>query len=630
MNDAKNMFGHNFIEYASYVIKDRAIPDLDDGLKPVQRRILHVMNEIDDGRFNKVANIVGSTMQYHPHGDASIYSALVTLANKELFIDRQGNFGNIYTGDEASAARYIEARLNSLAKEVLYNKDLTEYVDSYDGRNKEPVILPAKIPVLLLLGCEGIAVGMSTKILPHNFNELLEAQIKILKGEKITIYPDFIQGGIMDIADYQDGNGKVKIRAKIDIQDDKTLLIRDIPFGLTTDTLITSIEDATKKDRLGIISIKDFTAENVCIEIKVGRGESAKETLKTLYACTKCEMSLSVNVVVINDNKPSEMNITDILRHNTKRLVFLLEKELNIEKVKLNQRLHDLTLEQIFIENRIYKKIEEKTTFEDVINTVETEMNKYKKLFIRELIREDIDKLLEIKIKRISRFDIENYKKTRDDIVTNIKQIDINLMDIRRYTITYITNLIKKYGKSYPRKTKIEKFEKISVKEVALPDIRVYWDKNSGFFGTDVRGDKYFTVSKFDKFLIVKANGVYKVINIDSKVFIDTDVLYLDLFNDKKEFSLLYKDTLTNIVYAKKFKIEKFLTNKEYNLFPLNNGKVEYLSNNFSDEIVIQYKKTPKQKLDKEKFSFKNVEEKKPLVKGVIVTKKEIVNIESL
>ncbi len=630
MNDAKSMFGHNFIEYASYVIKDRAIPDLDDGLKPVQRRILHVMNEIDDGRFNKVANIVGSTMQYHPHGDASIYSALVTLANKDLFIDRQGNFGNIYTGDEASAARYIEARLNALAKEVLYNKDLTEYVDSYDGRKREPIVLPAKIPVLLLLGTEGIAVGMSTKILPHNFNELLEAQIKILRGEKVTIYPDFIQGGIMDVADYLDGNGKVKIRAKIDIQDDKTLLINEIPFGMTTDSLISSIEEASKKDRLKIISIKDFTAESTCIEIKVGRGESAEETLKALYACTDCEVSISVNVVVIANSKPREMSITDILKHNTERLLFLLERELNIEKAKLEQKLHDLTLEQIFIENRVYKKIEEKTTFEDVIATVESEMNKYRGLFIRELTREDIDKLLEIKIKRISRFDIENYNRTKDDIVASIKEIQTNLMDIKKYTISYIKNLLNKYGKDYSRKTKIEKFEKISVKEVALPEVRVYWDRNSGFFGTDVRGDKYFLASKFDKFLIVKANGVYKVINIDSKVFIDTDVLYLELFNDKEEFSLIYQDTVSNVAYAKKFKIEKFLTNKEYNLFPLDKGKVEYLSNNFSDDVVLHYKKVPKQKTNSEKFSFKNVEEKKPLVKGVIVTKKEIVKIEKV
>ncbi|MBP5707139.1 MAG: DNA topoisomerase IV subunit A, partial [Spirochaetales bacterium] len=416
----KDMIGSNFIEYASYVIKDRAIPDIDDGLKPVQRRILHSMDEMDDGKFNKVANVIGNTMKYHPHGDQSIGGSLVVLANKDYFIEKQGNFGNIYTGDDASAPRYIECRLSALAKEVLFNKEITEYVDSYDGRNKEPVTLPAKVPVLLMMGTEGIAVGMTTKILPHNFGELLAAEVAILKKQNFEIFPDFPQGGIIDVTEYAKGNGKVKIRAKIEIPNDKTLLIKEIPFGTTTESLIGSIENAAKKNQIKISSINDYTAEKVEIEIKPGRGETAVDIEKALYAYTDCEVTLSVNCILIMDNKPVEMSVDDVLRHNAQKLVKDLEKELNIEKHKLTERLQDMTLEQIFIENRIYKKIEELKTYEEIIATITKELNKFKKLLIRDLTIEDIERLLEIKIKRISRFDIENHRRNMDDIVRKL------------------------------------------------------------------------------------------------------------------------------------------------------------------------------------------------------------------
>ncbi|MBN2545064.1 MAG: DNA topoisomerase IV subunit A, partial [Spirochaetes bacterium] len=342
MGYVKSLLGTNFIEYASYVIKERAIPDINDGLKPVQRRILHSLYEVDDGKFNKVANIVGNTMKYHPHGDASIYSSLVVLANKDLFIDKQGNFGNIYTGDDASAARYIECRLSELAKEVIFNSDITEYTESYDGRNKEPVTLPAKIPVLLLMGAEGIAVGMSTKILPHNFNELLDAQIKIIKNQKFEIYPDFQQGGLIDVSEYDKGNGRVKIRAVIDIKDNKTLLIREVPFGTTTQTLINSIENAAKKGKVKINAINDFTAEKVEIELKTSRGESADDVIKSLYAYTDCELSVPISLIAIVNNKPKILSVNEVLKYNTNKLMADLLKELNIEKDKLLQKLHDL------------------------------------------------------------------------------------------------------------------------------------------------------------------------------------------------------------------------------------------------------------------------------------------------
>ncbi len=613
----KDMIGSNFIEYASYVIKDRAIPDIDDGLKPVQRRILHSMDEMDDGKFNKVANIIGNTMKYHPHGDQSIGGSLVVLANKEYFIEKQGNFGNIFTGDDASAPRYIECRLSPLAKEVLFNKEITEYVDSYDGRNKEPVTLPAKVPVLLMTGTEGIAVGMTTKILPHNFGELLAAEIAILQKKDFEIYPDFPQGGIIDVTEYAKGNGKVKIRAKIEIPNDKTLLIKEIPFGTTTESLISSIENAAKKNQIKISSINDYTAEKVEIEIKPGRGETAADIEKALYAYTDCEVTLSVNCILIMDNKPVEMTVDDVLRHNAQKLVKDLEKELNIEKHKLTERLQDMTLEQIFIENRIYKKIEELKTYEEIIATITKELNKFKKLFIRDLTIEDIERLLEIKIKRISRFDIENHRRNMDDIVRKLEEIEINLKNVVKYTIKYIQGIQTKYAKAYPRKTQIKKFKAVTVKEIEKDiDINVYWDKKGGFLGTDVKSDIVLTALPSEKFLVICKDATFKVVGIESKIFIDTTAMYVEKFDEKKVFCLIYTDLATNTAYSKTFKIEKFLTNKVYNLSPSGKGRIEYLSVNPKQKVVLHYVKKPKQKINEEPFSFADVEIKGYGIKG--------------
>lgn len=624
MTYVKSLISSNFIEYASYVIKDRAIPDINDGLKPVQRRILHSLYEMDDGKFNKVANIIGNTMKYHPHGDASIFSSLVVLANKDYYIEKQGNFGNIFTGDEPSAPRYIECRLTPLAKEVLFNKEITEYIDSYDGRNREPVTLPAKIPNILLLGAEGIAVGMATKILPHNFKEVLQSQISLLKGKKVKLYPDFQQGGIIDVSEYQDGNGKVRVRALIDIPNDKTIVIKEIPYGTTTESIIASIESEAKKGKIKINSITDYTAENIEIEIKLSRGESAQDTIKALYAYTDCEVSIPVNLVVIVNNKPKQMSVSEVLEYNTKKLVNDLKRELEIEEEKLEQRLHDLTLEQIFIENRVYKKIEELTEYNKIIQTVTNEMNKFKKLFIRELTKEDVEKLLEIKIKRISRYDIENHKKNIDDIVRQLEIVRTRLKDVKKWTIEYLENLIKKYGDQFPRKTKIEKLEEISIKEVANYDIKVYWDKKGGFLGTDVKGDAAFIVSPFDKFIVFSKNGNYRIISPEGKNFVDIDVVYLDVYDPKRVYSIIYTDLETNTPYVKKFQIKKFLTNKIYNVSSTEKGVINYLTTSSKEKVKIIYVKKPKQKINEEIFDFSKIEIKSSNARGNRVSTKEI------
>lgn len=624
MSFVKNMLANNFIEYASYVIKERAIPDIKDGLKPVQRRILHSLYEVDDGKFHKVANVVGNTMKYHPHGDASIYSSLVVLASKDLFIDKQGNFGNIFTGDEASAARYIECRLSELAKEVLFNPDITEYTESYDGRNKEPVTLPAKIPVLLLMGAEGIAVGMSTKILPHNFNELLDAQIKIIKGEKFEVYPDFPQGGLIDVSEYKKGNGKVTIRAVIEVKDNKTIVIKEIPYGTTTQSLISSIENGVRKGKIKIATINDYTAEKVEIELKTARGENAEDVLNSLYAFSDCQITTTLSLITIVDNKPKVMSVNEVLIYNTKKLISDLTKELNIEKNKLLQELHDLTLEQIFIENRIYKKIEELETYEEVLKTVEDNMNKYKKLFIRPLIKDDIEKLLQIKIRRISKYDIERYRNQKDDIIKKLKLVEARLLDVNKYAIEYLKNIKDKYGKNFARKTKIIKIKPIDIKEIAQPSVKVYWDKERGFLGTDVKGEISFNVSSYEKFLVINDDFTYRVVPVTDKIFVDTNVLFLDLFDENRVFSLIYTDLANMISYAKKFQIKKFITNKIYTLSPIEKCKINFLSTDNDPIVEIKFVKKPKIKVTNMIYKFKDIEIKGVTSRGNKVSSKEI------
>lgn len=567
------LFETNFLEYTSYVIKERAIPCIDDGLKPVQRRILQTLFNMEDGRFHKVANVVGETMKLHPHGDQSIFAALVNLANKDMLIEKQGNFGNIFTGDQASAARYIECRLTPLAKEILFNKDLTDFEESYDGRMMEPLTLPAKIPLILLLGAEGIAVGMATKILPHNFCEILEAQKSILRGEEFEIYPDFPQGGLLDVSGYEDGDGKIRCRAKIEEVNEKTIVIKEIPYNTTTQSLIDSVEKAAKANKIKIQSINDYTAEEVEIEIKLTRGIYAKDTIKALYAFTDCEVPITPNLTLIRNNVPETLTVTEILHHTTEKLVKDLRKELEIDLGRLKDRLHARMLEQIFIEERLYKTIEEETTYASVMKSVETALVPFREELDRDVTKEDIERLLEIRIKRISRFDINKQQKEIKEIRKDIKVINKHLKDMITYTINYIDGILTKYGPNYPRKTELASFSEVVMRKVALSNLTVGYHRKEGFLGHQVKAendkdDISFNCSEYDKILILFNDGKYKVVQVPDKIFVGNDVAWIGKVEGKLLFNMIYRDGKENLVYIKRFNTPKFILEKEYHLFP--------------------------------------------------------------
>ena len=567
------LFDRNFLDYTSYVIRERAIPDINDGLKPVQRRILQTLHNIDDGRFHKVANVVGETMKLHPHGDQSIFAALVNLANKGYLVDRQGNFGNIFTGDQASAARYIECRLSPLARETLFNKDLTEFVDSYDGRMQEPVSLPAKLPLLLLLGAEGIAVGMATKIMPHNFCELLKCQIKHLRGKEFTIYPDFPRGGIVDVSSYDHGNGRLRCRAKIEKVDDKTIAVTELPYNLTTQSLIDSVEKAAKAGKLKITSINDYTAEEVEVEIKLPRGVHADETIDALYAFTDCELSVSPNLVVIRENMPCIVQVEEALRHNTDKLLQDLEKELHIERGRLLDKLHARRLEQIFIEERLYKEIEEKISYKAVVSTVRQALFPFADQLIRKVTKEDVERLLEIKIKRISRYDINKQQKEIQALEKAIAIIDKHLEDMVGFAVNYIEALLKKYGKKFPRRSRLEQFDEVNARAAALSNIHVAYHRESGFLGHKIKventkKDLELTCSEYDRILLIFKDGLYRVVNVADKVFIGSNLLWMGVVNNDLVFNVIYRSGLENLTYVKRFKTPKFIINRDYRLFP--------------------------------------------------------------
>ncbi len=605
-----NLFNVNFLEYASYVIKDRAIPHIDDGLKPVQRRILHSLFEMDDGKFHKVANVTGHCMKYHPHGDASIYSALVVLANKELFIEKQGNFGNILTGDEASAARYIECRATPLAKRVLYNPEITEYEESYDGRNREPVTFPAKIPVVLTQGAEGIAVGMSTKILPHNFVEVLQAEIACLKGQKAQLFPDFPSGGFIDVSEYEDGNGKVLIRAKLDTKDPKKIVIREIPFGTTVDSLIASIEAAAKKNKIKIQGITDFTTEQVEIEIALARGVYSEETVDALWAFTDCQLATSVNLLVIEGQKPTTFTITEVVKHHAKRLVDILERELKLEERTLKDRLHAKTLEQIFIEERIYKAIEEMDTPAKVARAVLRGLAPFASKIRREVSDDDVERLLKIPIRRISLYDINKAREEMRDIRNRLKEIDYHLDHLTQYAVSFLEGIIKDYGASYPRRTKIVKFDRVDVREAAQRNLELRYDSESGYLGYEVKtGKALFNVSDLDRILVVRHSGVYSVIDVPEKLFVDKGMLACG-FADKESlaktvFTVVYRQKATGYPFIKRCTIEQFILDKGYMIVP-EDCIVLKLTTQREGEIVVTYKPKPRMKVHEERFKLKD------------------------
>ncbi len=610
------LFNSNFLEYASYVIKDRAIPHLDDGLKPVQRRILHSLFEKDDGKFHKVANIVGHCMQYHPHGDQSINSALVVLANKELFIEKQGNFGNILTGDEASAARYIECRATPLAKRLLYKPEITEFEPSYDGRRKEPVVFPAKFPVILALGAEGIAVGMSTRILPHNFIEVAEALQAALRGQAFQLFPDFPGGGYVDVSAYEDGRGKVLVRAKLDTKDPKRIVIRELPYGSTTESLINSIEAAARKNKVKIAGISDFTAEDVEIEIKLPRGVYTQEVVDSLYAFTECENSISVNLLVIKDGKPTSMTVTEVIQYHARRLIDLLTQELELEHGQLLDRLHARTLERIFVEERLYKRIEEEKTAEAVTATVIEGFEPYKKEIRRRVTEEDVERLLKIPIRRISRYDIEKAKREIEEIKERIKEIKYHLAHITDYAIDWVGAVAEDYRSSFTRRTEIGSFDKVDAREAAVRNLSLRYDSKTGYLGYEVSGGKeLFKVSAYDRVLVIRGSGAYSVINAPGKLFVDKGMLSCGLAEKdvlaETVFNIVYRDKKNGYPYMKRTKIEQYILDRGYEIVP-EGAAVLALTTRTGVVAHVKYKKRKNIRVLEEDFDIEEY-----LVKGV-------------
>ncbi len=588
----------NFLDYASYVIRDRAIPHLDDGLKPVQRRIMWVLKKMDDGKFNKVSNVTGNCMQFHPHGDASISEALIVLVNKKYLIEGQGNFGNIYTGDRAAAARYIECRLTELAREELFQDELTEFVPRYDGREKEPVTLPAKIPLLLMLGAEGIAVGLSARILPHNFIELLEAQVAILRKKPFGVLPDFPKGALMDASNYDDGRGSVKIRARIDIEDASTLVIREIPQTSTAESIIASIEDASKKGKIKIKAINDFTSSTIEIELKLAPGIDAEKTMQALYAFTECETTISSRVILIDGNRPVEMTVSEVLQRNTQRLVELHEKELRIREGKLLEDIYFRTIVRIFIEERIYKKIESASSAEEVSSNIYKGFKPFEKDLWRPLKDDDVEMLLKVPIRRISLFDINKHKQELEKVQAELEQTQKHLKNVVKYSISHLEGLVKKYRDQFPRLTEITSFETVTAKEVVHRAFKLGYDREKGYLGYKVNGAEFqFAVSQLDKIVIVMADGTFRVTQVEEKAFVGNEVLFVGPASREQEMLVVYN--LKTMSYVKRFQFGGTILNKVYRYVP-EGAKVLYLNPWFEGTLYIKYTPSPKQKVNQQ------------------------------
>ncbi|MDR0619491.1 MAG: DNA gyrase/topoisomerase IV subunit A [Bacteroidales bacterium] len=608
-----SMFRDWYIDYASYVILERAVPHLKDGLKPVQRRILHSMHELDDGRYNKVANVVGNTMKYHPHGDASIGDAMVQLGQKDLLIDCQGNWGNILTGDSAAAARYIEARLSKFALEVVFNKKTTEWKPSYDGRNEEPITLPVKFPLLLFQGVEGIAVGLACKILPHNFIELINSSIAILKGEEYAIYPDFATGGLMDISNYADGmrGGRVRVRAKIEMLDKKTLVIKEIPFSTTTDSLIESIVKANEKGKIKIRKVEDNTADTVEISIHLQPGVSPDTTMDALYAFTDCEVSISPNACVIIDNHPQFLNVREILEYSTQSTKELLKQELEIRLEELQNDWYYTSLEKIFFEERIYRLLEKDVKkWDDLIIAIDKAFAPYVNQLKREITKEDIERLTEKPVRKISKFDVKKADERILSLEKEMKEVRSNLKTLTEYTIAYFERIKEKYGKGRERKTEIRSFENIEATMVAASNQKLYVNREEGFIGTGLRKDEYVgDCSDIDDIIAFKKDGTFVVVRVADKVFVGKDIIHVAVFkrNDERTiYNMAYQDGKDGNVFVKRFAVKGVTRDKEYNLTRgLNGSKVLYFTANPNGEAeVIRVYLKPKPKLKKTQFDY--------------------------
>jgi topoisomerase IV subunit A len=584
-----------FLDYASYVILERAVPAIEDGLKPVQRRILHSMKEMDDGRFNKVANIIGQSMQYHPHGDASIGDALVNMGQKDLLIETQGNWGDVRTGDDAAAPRYIEARLSKFALEVAFNAKTTNNQLSYDGRKNEPVTLPMKFPLLLAHGAEGIAVGLATKILPHNFCELIEASIKHLKGKKFELLPDFLTGGIMDASNYNDGKrgGKIRVRANIEEVDKKTLVIRNVPFGVTTTTLMESIVKANDQGKIKIKKVTDHTAADVEIIIELAAGISPDITIDALYAFTDCEISISPNACVIANNKPVFLTVTELLKSATENTKALLLKELEIKLGELQEKWHFTSLEKIFFEEKIYKELEKKhETWDKVLDAINKAFDPFKKILKREITREDIIKLTEKPVRRIYKLDIDDLIDQIKGLEKEIKEVKNNIANLTDFAIAYYENLLKKYGKGRERRTEIKAFDTIQAKAVAIANIKLYANFADGFIGTGLKKDEFIgEVSDLDDIIAFTKAGIMKVVRVSDKTFIGKDIIHAAVFqkNDERTtYNLIYVDGKTGASFAKRFNVTGITRDKEYVLTKgADKSKVHYFSTNANGEAEV-------------------------------------------
>lgn len=632
------MYKNWFLDYASYVILERAVPHIDDGLKPVQRRILHSMKRMDDGRYNKVANIAGHTMQFHPHGDASICDALVQMGQKDLLIDTQGNWGNIFTGDRAAAPRYIESRLSKFALETIFNPKTTEWQQSYDGRNKEPVTLPAKFPLLLAQGAEGIAVGLSSKILPHNMAEICDAAVSYLRGKKFELYPDFPTGGSIDISKYNDGQrgGSLKVRAKVEKIDNKTLVIREIPFTKTASSLQESITKAVEKGKIKIRKVEDMTASEVEIQLHLTPGTSSDKTMDALYAFTDCEISISPNCCVIADNKPQFLTVSDVLKHSVDHTQALLRRELEIRKGELEEQLFFNSLERIFIEERIYKeqKFETSKTMDEVVAFVDSKLEPFKKDFIREVKREDILRLLEIKMQRILKFNKDKADELIQKIEAEIAEIDKDLSEMVRVTIEWFKHLKAKYGKDYPRRTEIKSFDTIVAAKVVDANEKLYIDRKGGFIGTDLKKAEFVqNCSDLDDVIVFFRDGKYRIIHIADKVFVGKGVMHVQVFkrNDRRTiYNAVYRDGEKGPYYIKRFNVVSITRDRDYDLTQGKPGsRVFYFTANPNGEaetIKIILKDQPGRARLMRYFErdFSNVLIKSKTARGVLLTKETV------
>ncbi|MEE0996714.1 MAG: DNA gyrase/topoisomerase IV subunit A [Paludibacteraceae bacterium] len=633
------MFQNWFLDYASYVILERAVPHLEDGLKPVQRRILHSMKELDDGRYNKVANIVGNTMSYHPHGDSSIGGALVQLGQKGLLIDCQGNWGNILTGDGAAAPRYIEGRLSKFALDVVYSPKVTDWKLSYDGRKNEPITLPVKFPLLLAHGDEGIGVGLASKILPHNFNEINDAAIAYLKGEDFVLYPDFQTGGLIDVTRYNDGErgGRVRVRTKISKIDNKTLAITDLPFGKTTTALIASIIKAYEKGKINIKKVEDNTSENAEIIVHLEAKTSSDKTIDALYAFTDCEVSISPNCCVISDKKPIFTNVSNLLKMSVDRTKDLLRRELEIQKADLEQRLLFCSLEKIFIEERIYKdkKYEEGKTIEAVVEHIYSRLEPFKKMFVRDITREDIDKLFEIRMKRILKFNSEKAEELIVSLNEQIAEVVYNLEHLTEYAIKWFETLKAKYGDQYPRKTEVRSFENIQAAKVVEANEKLYVNREEGFIGTSLKKDEFVcNCSDIDDIILIYKDGKYKIVKVAEKLYVGKNLLYVNVFkkNDKRTiYNVIYRDGKGGVSYMKRFAVTGVSRDKEYDITQGTPGsRILYFTANPNAEAeIVKVTLKPKLRLKVTMLerNFSEIAIKGRQSMGNILTKNEILKI---